>query len=258
MAVYVAASDERYSRGNSRNEFFYGGFLAPYTDWSGSFEALWDRNVLEGPPRIPYLHMTDIRKQAWRETEGKGITRSQGERRVRSAFELIAETRSLIPIGVEFKAGHMRDTFKEKIRLESGAKKIFMPDYLAFISYAYAALEFCYRNRPDAEKIDFVVERSSDITQHIQEFHRDLPQALVSVGLERLVPLVGDLRPGGKDRFPLQAADVLCWYSQRYREGGLNEKELRRYSVIATREGVRVDLTDHNVRTIMSNSFGKQ
>jgi hypothetical protein len=91
------------------------------------------------------------------------------------------------------------------------------------------------------------VERSGEITNHIQEFYKDMPKALESIGMERLIPLLGELTPGGKDRAPLQAADVLCWYSQRFREGTLDHKNVRRYKVIALREGVRLDLTDRNV-----------
>lgn len=247
MAVFVAASDERYSGGNCRDKFFYGGFLAPFNDWAGPFAEQWDANVLAGPPRIPYLHMTDIRKRAWRESEGNGISRTQGERRVRSAFELISEMPSLTPIGTDLNAGHLLDTFTKKIQVQTNggkARKRFKPDYLSFLAYVYLVLEFCDRKRPDAEKVDFVVERNGEITNHIQEFYETMPSSLESIGAKHLIPLLGELIPGGKDRAPLQAADVLCWYSQRFREGELNDKDTRRYKVIATRQGVRVDFTD--------------
>lgn len=245
VAVFVAASDERYSGGNCRNRFFYGGFMAPLADWTGPMAEQWEKNVLEGPPRIPYLHMTEIRRPEWRAKHG--ITRTQAERRVSAAFELIAETPSLTPIGVELNAGHLLDTFTKKIQVKSGGGKVFAPDYLAFTSYAYCVLEFCGRKRPDAEKVDFIVERNNEVTKHIQEFHERLPDALASIGLERLIPLVGEVIPGGKNRFPLQAADVLCWYSQRFREQGLDEKNVRRYRTIASREGLRLDLTNQDV-----------
>ncbi|WP_109487866.1 DUF3800 domain-containing protein [Occallatibacter savannae] len=247
MALFVAASDESYSRGNSRGHFLYGGFLAPYDDWTGDFAQSWDKNVLSGPPPIPYLHMSDIRRPEWREKQGNGITRAEGERRVRAAFELIAETSSLTPIATELNAGHMLDTFTQRIHVRSGGKKKFLPDYLAFIAYVYLVLEFCSRARPEAEKVDFLVEKSGEITNHIQEFYETMPKSLSSIGAEHLVRLLGEITPGGKERAPLQAADVLCWYSQRFREKNLDDKNIRRYKMIATRKGVRVDLTDHNV-----------
>lgn len=260
VAVFVAASDERYSGGNCREKYFYGGFVAPYAEWAGPFAEQWDKNVLEGPPRIPYLHMTDIRSQEWRDTEGNGISRAQGERRVRAAFELISDMPSLTPIGTEFNAGYMLDIFTKRVQVQSPggqAKKNFRPDYLAFTAYAYLVLEFCGRSRPEAEKVDFVVERNGEITNHIQEFYKTMPAGLESIGRGRLIPLLGDVIPGGKDRAPLQAADVLCWYSQRSREGNLNDKDMRRYRVIAQREGVREELTDHNITELWEAIVGE-
>jgi hypothetical protein len=71
---------------------------------------------------------------------------------VKAAFELISETPSLTPIGTELNAGHLLDTFTKRIQVQSGAKKDFRPDYLAFIAYAYLVLEFCDKSRPDAER----------------------------------------------------------------------------------------------------------
>ncbi|MDE3200345.1 MAG: hypothetical protein KGN79_05430, partial [Acidobacteriota bacterium] len=218
---------------------------APLTDWSESFAEQWRRNVLEGPPRIPWLHMTDIRSRKWREKHG--ITRAQGERRVKAAFELISETPSLTPIGTDLNAGHLIDRFDKKMRFRCGARRGFKPDYLAFIAYAYSVLIFCDRVRPEAEKVNFLVERNNDITNHIQEFYEDLPKALAGVGLARLVPLMGELLPDDKNCVALQAADVLCWYSQRFREGNLNDKNIRRYAVIALRKGIRLDLTNKDL-----------
>ena len=150
----------------------------------------------------------------------------------------------------------MLDTFEKKMQFRSGARRGFKPDYLAFMAYAYSVLMFCDRARPEAEKVNFVVERNNDITNHIKEFYEDLPKALASVGLERLVPLLGELIPGGKDRVPLQAADVLCWYSQRFREGDLDDKNIRRYKVIALRKGTRLDLTNGDITKLWTAIIG--
>jgi len=249
MAVFVAASDESYSQGCHRNNFLYGGFLAPVTEWYGRFADDWDRNVLAGPPRIPYLHMVEIRSPKW--CQENGISRTQGDQRVRAAFELISEMPSLTPISIEFNAGHLLDTITKRVLVQSAggqiAGKTFVPDYLAFVAYAYLVLEFCNRTRPDAQKVDFLVEKNGEITNHIQQFYRDMRPGLESIGMAHLIPLLGDLIPGDKDRAPLQAADVLCWYSQNAREGVLDDKNSRRYQVIASREGVREQLTDSNV-----------
>ena len=254
MAIFVAASDERYSKGHHRNPFFYGGFLAPLMDWTGSFTEQWQKKVLEGPPSIPWLRMADIGNSGW--CKQYGITRKQCDRRVRAAFEIIAETRSLTPVGTDLNAGHVLDTFNRRMCFRSGAKRNFKPDYLAFLAYAYSVLIFCDRARPDAERVNFVVENNSDITKHIQEFYEDLPKALAGVGLGRLIPLLGELKVDGKNHVPLQAADVLCWYSQRFRERNLDDKNIRRYGTIAQRKGTRLDLTDNDLDTLWSAIIG--
>src|SRR5579862_4656280 len=60
MAVFVSASDETAGRGQA-DLFFFGGWLGPEEDWSRFFVPAWQERVLDGPPKIPYLHMTDIR-----------------------------------------------------------------------------------------------------------------------------------------------------------------------------------------------------
>ena len=255
MAVFVSASDERSSGGNRRNRFFYGGFLAPEKDWYGPFAEQWNKDVLKGPPRIPWLHMTDIRSKKWREQEK--ITRAQGEQRVKAAFELISEMPSLTPIGSALNAGQLLDTFITKVQFRKGGKRKFEPDYLAFMAYAYLVLMFCDKARPDAEKVDFVVERNNDITKRIQEFYDDMPDALTKVGLGRLVPLLGELIPAGKERIPLQAADLLCWHTERFREGTLDDKNVRRYKVIATRRGARSTISDSAITELWTAVVGK-
>lgn len=61
MAVFVAGADESADQGRvNTKHFFYGGFSAPVDEWDGSFLRAWEDRVLAGPPRIPYLHMTDM------------------------------------------------------------------------------------------------------------------------------------------------------------------------------------------------------
>jgi hypothetical protein len=55
--------------------------------------------------------------------------------------------------------------------------------------------------------------------------------------------MVGDLLPAGKDRVPLQSADLLCWYEQRRDSKSWTEREAARMAVLAKRRGYRNEYT---------------
>jgi len=56
------------------------------------------------------------------------------------------------------------------------------------------------------------------------------------------------LIPGGKDRVPLQAADVLCWHTARAQNPEtMDEADRRRYSLLAHRKGTREQFTDEQI-----------
>lgn len=238
MAVFLSSSDETLG-GSHRSPFRRCGFLAPVNDWE-LFAEQWDTRVLAGPPRIPHLHMTDIRSPGWRGEHG--LTESEAERRVDEAFAVISLMPSLTPVGTGLNSGFMYDTITKKVMLSSGAAKKFIPEYLAFPAYVYMVLYFCHLQRPDAERVDFLVEKNGEITDHLKEFYAGIPISLEYIGLPQLIPLMGDIIPAGKDRVPLQAADVLCWHTRRHNEGTLDAKGLMRYENIAHRIGPRFEM----------------
>lgn len=211
-------------------------------DWSYFFAPAWQERVLNGPPPIPYLHMTEIRSSSWRIE--RGLSRAAAEDRVDEAFSIIDTMGSFYPIGVYLDAGHVRDSFAEiKVVKSSGGAKPFDPDYLCFLTYAYAVLSYLDLERPEAEKVDFIVEQKGHITKYIEDFHSTLADGLTALGSPSLACLVGKLIPGEKDRIPLQAADLLCWYSAR-KPGTMEAGDRRRYSKIAHRKGSRIHLTN--------------
>lgn len=250
MAVFVAASDES-AGADHRSPFMRCGFLAPEDDWRLLAEQ-WDKRVLAGPPRIPYLHMTDIRSKDWRNE--RKLAEFDADRRVDEAFAIIATTPSLTPMSSGLNAGQMHDTFTKKMMLSSGAKKKILPDHLTFPAYAHMVLYFCHIYRPDAEKIDFIVERNGEVTKHLKEFYEGLPIALESIGRSQLIRLMGEIIPAGKDHVPLQAADVLCWHTNRGIEGTLDAKGASRYSIIANREGFRFSYSDEDLTELWESS----
>lgn len=254
MAVFVAASDET----NSTNGLYhYAGWLMPEPDWSLYFTPAWQERVLDGPPTIPYVHMTEMRSRAWREKWH--ITPADADERLDEAARVIDQMGSLYPFKITIDTNIFRPLYKpHKMLLASGAATDYKPDFLGFVSYAFGVLAQVHFKYPEAEKVDFVVENNSEITKHIHHLYKSLPASLAQIGRPELVPLVGDFLPGGKDRVPLQAADYLCWHSQRNDAGRLHDiRDLRRWNTLAHRKGFNLTLST-DVLTGLSKAFWKQ
>lgn len=254
MAVFLAASDET-AGADHRSLFFYCGLLAPVDHWGNIFSELWDIRVLAGPPRIPYLHMTEIRRRTWRDEYG--LTPTEAERRVEEAFRVIDAIPSLTPISSSLNSGHLFDSVGErKLRIASGANKKLEPDYLAFVAYAFVVLSFCRAYRPEAEKVDFLVEKKGEITDHLREFYNEMPATLENLGEPHLINLLGDLIPAGKERVPLQAADVLCWHKRRAHDNNLDAIGAKRYETIARRDGFHFEWDASQIANLLSGTEG--
>ena len=250
MAVFLAASDETDCGVNHEGTFFYCGFLAPEQDWANIFTPLWDARVLKGPPRITEFHVTDLKNKHG--CEKNGIDLKEADFRITEAFGAISAIPSLTPIACEFNGGHLRTVFERKVQFSTGAHRRFEPDYLGFFGYVVGVLGRIKHYHPEAQKVDFVVERNSEITKRIQEFYVTIPAALVSLGDSGLTNLMGEIIPAGKDCIPLHAADLLCWYTRRAHLKSLGPKDLERYSVIAKRKGARIILPDDQLECMYS------
>ena len=256
MAIFVSGTDETSGR-TQQDTFLLGGWLAPEPDWSRFFAPAWQERVLEGPPKLPYLHMTDMRSAKWRDQYG--ISKLDADDRIDSAIHLIDTMPSLYPIGIRLDAGFLRDQFAnikvKTLRLKVKART-FEPDFLCFLFYAWVAVNYLKLFHPDAEKLDFLVERNGVITKHIQDFHSTLAENLGALGDASLANLVGKIVPGGKDRVPLQAADVLCWHTARARHPEtMDLADRRRYSILAHRKGTYQECT-HEQISQMAKALG--
>jgi hypothetical protein len=253
MAVFIAASDET-SGANAFGLYHYAGWLAPELDWTRFFTPAWQQRVLDGPPTIPYLHMTQVRSRKWRAQVG--INDADMDERLDEAARVIDTMGSLYPLKLTIDASVYRPLYKpHKMLAASGGQKEMQPDFLAFASYAFAVLLHVHLRYPEAEKVDFLVENNSEITKHIHELYKSLPASLNHIGRPELVPLVGEFIPGGKERVPLQAADYLCWHSQRNDAQTLSDvRDLRRWNTIASRKGFNLTLTT-DLLTILAKKF---
>lgn len=256
MAVFVSGSDETSGK-TQRDTFLLGGWLAPEPDWSHFFAPAWQERVLDGPPKIPYLHMTDIRSAKWRDQHG--LSKLNADDRIDRAIRLIDTMPSLYPVGIRLDAGFLRDRFAsvkvQTVRLKAKTRA-FEPDFLCFLFYAWIALNYLKLFHPEAEKLDFIVERNGAVTKHIQDFHSTLAANLGALGDASLADLVGEIIPGGKDRVPLQAADVLCWHTARARHPEtMDSADRRRYSILARRKGSYQECT-HEQISQMAKALG--
>jgi hypothetical protein len=63
--------------------------------------------------------------------------------------------------------------------------------------------------------VDFVIEKKKEVFPAMHDFHQGLSNCFLQMGLQRFADLVGELIPADKKRIPVQAADLLCWHTQR-------------------------------------------
>jgi hypothetical protein len=242
MAVFTSFSDESTGQ-TERDNFIYAGWIGPEDDWARFFTPAWDERVLAGPPRIPYLHMTEIRSREWR--EANGLTEADAENRIDQACVILDQLSNLQPIRIVVDAGDFRDEFRNTRVVQSTRKQFasseFEPDYICFLGYTWAALKYLAEHHPEVAKLDFVVERKNKVTNYIQDFHAQLPDALAALESPQLGRLVGELCPGGKDRLPLHAADLLSWHcARREKLETMSRQDKLRYKTIAFNKGIRV------------------
>jgi hypothetical protein len=248
-AVFVSASDESSGK-DRRDPFVFAGLIANESDWSEIFSPAWQRLLLDGPPKIDYLHMVDMRSPKWRIENG--LSDEDAFQRIDRAVEAIGVSSFLFPIGLKVSGGDICDAFEDvKIKTSGRKSSNFEPDYLCFLGYAMLALDYVARHHPECEKLDFVVERNGKITDYIREFHADIGRRFIELGRPDLARFVGELIPSGKDSALTQAADVLCWHTARYENRRTMDKDdWRRYETLARRTGHLETLSSGTIKEL--------
>ena len=248
MSEYTAAADESAGP-DGRGWFHYGGFVAPSRDWDGAFSTAWRERVLGGARPIPHLHMTDMRSRTWRERQG--LRQWEADQKVEEAVRILNSTGSLYPLAVQLDAGHFAEAF-EGIKVKNPALPevapfYFEPDYFCFILFAMGVLHAVSLRDPPCSRVHFLVERKNRVHARLTHFHSQMAAGVTALGAPGLAPLVGKLIPGGKADLPLQAADLLCWYTQRVSHGRLSRVEERHFWSLARRKGMFVPITREEV-----------
>jgi hypothetical protein len=248
MAVFISASDE-HSGSDGLGLFLFAGYVGPEADWSDFFVPAWQERVLNGPPKIPYLHMTEIRSQEFRNRWGLS-SQLAADDRVDEAVSVIDTMGSFYPIAIAVDANHLKSAFREtKVRRAEAKQfeaKPFEPDYLCFLAYAHTVLDYVHEKHPNVERVDFIIEQKNHVTRYINEFHSNLAAALKGIGRPDLSPLVGALSVGDKECIPCQPADVLCWHAARFENAeavaSQDIPDAQRYLKLRNRKGWWFDL----------------
>ena len=211
LMVFLAASDETCGE----SIFHHAGYVAPLACWTDVLIPAWQEKVLKGPPQLDEFHMTELRSRLWREKHG--ITDDDAERRIEAAVEVISQTKGLFAVRSSVDGAHFeKHASGLKFRLNNPRRKpaVFVIDYPSFNGYMYLVLTFCAAY-PKTEKVGFVIEKKKEVFPAIYEFYEGLRASFVNIGLPRCAEIMGELLPDDKKRIPLQAADVLCWHTQR-------------------------------------------
>jgi hypothetical protein len=214
MSVYVGYSDEA-SVGDANGEFLVSGYVANETEWPW-FAKAWQERVLDGPPKLPFFHMTEMRSRGWR--EDCRISRMQAEDRIDEAVSVIRATGSLYAIGSVILQADIKEViharFPNRKAVPPGLDE---PDYFCHLAFFYMAINDVSKRYPDVEKINFfVAKKNKVITRNLEAFPEQV-RSLLNAVPPHLSDLMGDILPADPDHFlPLQAADAISWHLQRY------------------------------------------
>ena len=236
MSVFIAAADESTDQ-QQRQKLVYGGFAASLDTWTNHFCPAWDERVLAGPPRLRALHVSEVRNERWRRKNG--LTERDAMSRLDEAARIIRSTGGLVPVTIELPlagfqglAGRRFNAFPERKQLHRGE---FAPDHYCFLGFALFQLDIIKKLYPEAQKVDFWVERNAAVTRNLEAFVVRLGPFLSELGHDELAPLVGEYQQVTKERIPAQAADYLCWHKRNRDAGTLDAGGQSRYAAIVRR-----------------------
>jgi hypothetical protein len=238
--VFLSASDETTMA--SPHRFVMGGFVAPQSEWEDYFRPAWQERVLDGPPPIPYMHVTELKSPRWQAEHG--LTEHEADRRLAEAVRVLRSHGALSPISSELEwldfDVELRDAFRRGKDMKPPAP-FKQPDLMAFIAYVAITLLHLTRERLlPVTRVDFLVERKNKVTHQLEESVAAARTYLKTSKWPELSPLVGTMRRGGKEDMELQAADVFLWHLQRHYSENRSRRDSRRlFRIAEARRGHR-------------------
>jgi hypothetical protein len=234
MAVYTAYSDEA-GIGDPDGEFLVAGYLARESVWPEIVRA-WRERVLDGPPRIPMLHMTDIRSWRWRDSHG--ISHNEAEHRVEEAVRVIYSTGDLDAVASVIRRSDLYEIFPKPKHKREKVVGFDKPDYVCYTAYIRIVLLRAHKLHPDATKVNFVFARKDEVIKDLRSIV-DATRYSLNASESELAPLFGEFVPGEMEEIvPLQVADLICWHLQCYYRGGFERTdEDRMWYLLKERDG---------------------
>ncbi len=229
MAVFTAYSDES-GVGDPSGEFLVCGYVADETVWPWLIAA-WQERVLDGPPKIPYFHMQEMRRPEWRQEHG---TFNDAETRIHQAILVLYSTGSMSAIASVMKRRDMQEIFHSKFKRKKQVPiGLDEPDYMCYVAYISFILgEVRRKYRDAATKVNFVLAEKKKVTQHVGALCGPIKDFFEKNHPE-LSALLGDVGPGSMvDELPLQAADLLGWHMQKFYSKTYDRLEEGRFAML--------------------------
>jgi hypothetical protein len=213
MAVFTAYSDES-GVADPSGEFLVCGYVAEERVWP-FVNAAWQERVLDGPPKLPYFHMKEMRRPEWRQQHA--ITFNDAETRIAQAILVLYGTGSMSALASVINRRDLQDVFHSKFKRKKQVPiGLDEPDYFCFVAYVAFVLGEVYRKYPDATKVNFVVSRKEPVTKRLNSLYKTIKD-FFDQDRPYLSRLLGELIPASmEDELPLQAADLLGWHIQKY------------------------------------------
>ncbi len=120
MAVFTSFSDEAET--GSLSHFLVSGYIAEEKNTWSLLAGAWQERVLDGPPKIPYLHMTQIRNKEWRAKQGNLISIPDAESRIEAAVDLLSKCGGLLVATSEIKRADLKAAILSKKKSWTGRK----------------------------------------------------------------------------------------------------------------------------------------
>jgi hypothetical protein len=235
VAIYTAYSDEA-GIGDPAGEFLVCGYLGAESVWR-DVETAWRERVLEGPPAIPQLHMTDIRSWRWRERYR--ILYYDSDNRVAEAVRVIHSTGGLDAVASVIKRSVLHEVFpKQPASKKKSAIGLDIPDYLCYLVYILLVLNRTRKLHPDATRVNFVFAEKEQ-TKNGMKLISEATRLFLGTEDPEVAELCGDFRSGNPEsEIPLQVADLICWHLQcNYRGGFPRTDENRMWCLLKERDG---------------------
>lgn len=226
--------------------FLVSGYVAEEPHWK-TFSRRWAEEVLNPYPSIPYLHMVDIVRPEWRERNG--IYKEQAFQKIDSAVELLVSDRD-----IEGFIGYQSEEYWKRVVRNWNSSGISIknhevfPDYNCHTAYIFSVLNEIRSRDASVENVTFYVERKKYVSHYLQNSIQDSIKQFLEKENPELAKIMGEIIPLDPDiHLPLQAADVICWFSRRAFDGTIPDELKRNHDLLKERGLIGMGLDNKNL-----------